>query len=305
MRAQQPLSHGHDHLKRQLEHQSSMRHQNEELTRFGMSNKPQYLTRHSVDPRQVIPNSQPPKRRRLDGDGPQQDCPCGEEHVMQSPLSVLSPQFPPIPVVLLEARRLLANSRRLDAHSERLQLEVQRLSKQNESFRVENTSLREKNEQLVSMITKEHLSRLAVTRNCVISNAILEAAVDEREAEMRVGLSNLQGTESGVQKRAMQLLDFSNNTTSLVSRLVVGALQDHQEMLSDEEHACMENEFNNAEPQAEVAAIMAEKLDFTQAERTLSSSIRGDAQANADIDGHGRLLLDTGKGRQSSQHCQC
>ncbi|KAL6721551.1 hypothetical protein ACLMJK_000655 [Lecanora helva] len=132
----------------------------------------------------------------------------------------------------------------------------------NRALVIESQRLRRENLQLISLMTKENLEKLSAIKNIVVSNAIIEAAIDAREAEMRVGLSNLRGSEAEIQEGAMQLLQFSNNTSFLISRLVVGAMQDHQRLISDKDHIFMQKAFDNAEPNAEVAAIMAEKLEF-------------------------------------------
>ena len=124
--------------------------------------------------------------------------------------------------------------------------------------------LRHENRELICINTEEHLNLFAILKNIVISNANIEAAVDAREAQMRVGLRNLRGTQEEIQEQAMQLLDFSSNTSFLVSRLVVGAMQDHQRLISDEEHRVMEKFFNDATPNAEIVAILEEKLNFLQ-----------------------------------------
>ena len=142
------------------------------------------------------------------------------------------------------------------------QAKTQALSQQIEHLKEMIKHLIELVEQLRRSNAQDHSAKLTVIKNVAVSNANIEAAVDTREAEMRVGLSNMWGTPEQMKAQAMQLLDYSNTTSWLVSRLVVGALLEHQEFLTDEEHKVVELQYDNAEPNPEVAAIMAEKLTF-------------------------------------------
>ena len=162
-------------------------------------------------------------------------------------------------------------------------MQCQRLREQNERLEIQNQglvaeleSIQQEKMELLRLIYDEYLTKMIVIKNVVVSNAIIEAAVDAREAQMRVGLSLLGGNEAQVKEQATQLLNFSNDTTFLISRLMVGAMQEHQTFISDEEHLFLQSQFDNAKPNAEVAAIMDEKLGFVSGEEREQQGIQND-----------------------------
>ncbi len=122
----------------------------------------------------------------------------------------------------------------------------------------DNQLLRQQNEHLENTLAQQR----SMINKIAASNGILDAAMDSREAQMRVGLSNIKGTKSQIQEQTKKLVDFSNDTTYLVSRLVVGPIQDLEVFLNDEEKRMMWTQYNEARPSAEIEAIMDEKIDF-------------------------------------------
>lgn len=162
---------------------------------------------------------------------------------------------------------------------------------QNQDLLAEIHRLSSQNSHLIRLITQQHLRTLTVIKNVVASNSVLEAAIDSREAQMRVGLSNLRGTEAQINRQAMQLLDYSNNTTFLVSRLVLAAMVEHQDLISDEEAEVMEKVFNDAEPNQEVAAVMNEKLDFVMDRLDNGSNV--DVEHSKSISDEDAMVIET------------
>lgn len=151
--------------------------------------------------------------------------------------------------------------------------ENRRLQKHNVRLNEHNDELRELNEELRRTSTQIHQKGLTVIGNVVRSNAVIEAAVDTREAEMRTALSNLWGTPVQMKEQAIQLLKFSSKTSWLVTGLVEEAMQDHQDFLGDNEHRKMQLHYENAEPSPEAAAIINEKLLFIMEGPNISNSI--------------------------------
>lgn len=148
------------------------------------------------------------------------------------------------------------------AKNKHLREQIDQSQRANSQEQASNQTLKEQVEQSRCSIVEIQSEKFTVVKNVVVSNAVIEAAVDAREAEIRVGLSNLWGTPEQMKAQAMQMLDYSNTTSSLVSRLVVGSMLQHQEYINEEEHKEMELLHDNAEPSLEIAAIMEEKLAF-------------------------------------------
>lgn len=148
------------------------------------------------------------------------------------------------------------------AKNKHLREQIDQSQRANSQEQASNPTLKEQVEQSRCSIVEIQSEKFTVVKNVVVSNAVIEAAVDAREAEIRVGLSNLWGTPEQMKAQAMQMLDYSNTTSSLVSRLVVGSMLQHQEYINEEEHKEMELLHDNAEPSLEIAAIMEEKLAF-------------------------------------------
>lgn len=154
---------------------------------------------------------------------------------------------------------LLEENLRMRKQNLDLDKQIDQLRKQNEEFRRANTQIRQ--------------NGLMIIENVVRSNAVIEAAVDTREAEMRTALSNLWGTPVQMKEQAIQLLKFSSKTSWLVTGLVEEAMQDHQDFLGDNEHRKMQLHYENAEPSPEAAAIINEKLLFIMEGPNISNSI--------------------------------
>lgn len=105
--------------------------------------------------------------------------------------------------------------------------------------------------------------QLALIKGFVTSAAVVEMAVDVREAELRCGLSNMGGTPEEMREQAQQMMDFSNVTSRHISRLVNAMLEEQQVFLNDDQQKTMRLDFDSAQPSQAVTAVLDEKLSFT------------------------------------------
>ena len=91
---------------------------------------------------------------------------------------------------------------------------------------------------------------------------MIETAIDNREAELRVGLSNLSGTPDQMKEQALRLMQFSSRTTMLINYLVASAMSKHKTFPSGQGRPDLETVYNETVPDEKVAAIILEKLSF-------------------------------------------
>ncbi|KAL9135520.1 MAG: hypothetical protein Q9175_003290 [Cornicularia normoerica] len=122
--------------------------------------------------------------------------------------------------------------------------------------------LREEIQRLRREKSDQQTRQLALIKGFVTSAAVVEIAVDVREAELRCGLSKMTGTPEEMQEQAQQMMDYSKATSWHVSRLVHDMLDEQQVFLNDDQQKGMRLEYERAQPSQAVAAIIDEELSF-------------------------------------------
>ena len=164
--------------------------------------------------------------------------------------------------LLVENRYLMDGIGQLKINESILKGKCQYLEAENQALQDAKYNLRQENEELKRINKVERAEASSLVKDILACNAIIEAAVDAREAKMQVGLRNMGGTVAQVRKQVSQMLDFSKNTSSLVSRLVVGAMAQHQDIVNNVERELMQFMTDNAEHLAELSAMIDEDLPF-------------------------------------------
>jgi hypothetical protein len=81
---------------------------------------------------------------------------------------------------------------------------------------------------------EENTIQASMIKNIVALVSVVEAAVDIREAELRIGLSKLLGTDNDIEEQTMQLTSFSSSTSWSVTSLIEDALGRQHALLKDE-----------------------------------------------------------------------
>lgn len=122
--------------------------------------------------------------------------------------------------------------------------------------------LREEIQRLRREKSDQQARQLALIKGFVTSAAVVEIAVDVREAELRCGLRNMSGTPEEMQEQAQQMIDFSKATSWHVSRFVNDMLEEQRVFLYDDQQKAMRLEYDKAEPSQAVTAIIDEELSF-------------------------------------------
>ncbi|KAF6231837.1 hypothetical protein HO173_009920 [Letharia columbiana] len=122
--------------------------------------------------------------------------------------------------------------------------------------------LREEIQRLRREKSDQQARQLALIKGFVSSAAVVEIAVDVREAELRCGLRNMSGTPEEMQEQAQQMIDFSKATSWHVSRFVNDMLEEQRVFLYDDQQKAMRLEYDKAEPSQAVTAIIDEELSF-------------------------------------------
>ena len=104
----------------------------------------------------------------------------------------------------------------------------------------------------------------ALIKGFVTSAAVIELAVDIREAELRSGLNSIGSTSAGMQDQAQEMIRFSNGTSWHVCRLVQDMLEEQQVFLNDDEQNKLRHEYEyvSAQPSLAVTSILDERLSF-------------------------------------------
>ena len=133
----------------------------------------------SITPDALLPPMQMDHMDRLDEEPNKKRRYTRERVQLHTPRDSCSPQLS-IPDLQYSQEELL-----------HLREQNQQLKAWNQDLIEENQRLREQNERAQYKASQEYQAKLDVIKNIVRSNAVLEAAVDVREAKMRVGLSNL------------------------------------------------------------------------------------------------------------------
>lgn len=118
---------------------------------------------------------------------------------------------------------------------------VQRLSQENQQLRCEKSD--------------EQAWQLGSFKGFVTSVAVVEVAVDVREAELHCGLSNMGGIQEEMKEQEQQMMHFSNDTSRHVSRLIRDMLEQQQSFLNNDQQRTMLLEFESAHPRQAVRVI--------------------------------------------------
>ena len=95
-------------------------------------------------------------------------------------------------------------------------------------------SLKEQIHNVRYVCVEENTIQVAMIKNLVETILSVEAAVDIRDAELRIGLSKLLNTTNDVEEQKMQLTNFSSSSSWLVISLIGNALGRHHALLKDE-----------------------------------------------------------------------
>ena len=121
-------------------------------------------------------------------------------------------------------------------------------------------SFREEIQRLRREKSDQEARQSALIKGFVTFAAVLEMAVDVREAELRCGLSHLTGIPEDMQEQAQKMMDFSKATSWHVSRLVNSLLDEQQLFLNDRQLKSMRLEYERAQPSQALAAIINEEM---------------------------------------------
>ena len=108
--------------------------------------------------------------------------------------------------------------------------------------------------------TDQEVRQSALIKGFVTFAAVLEMAVEVREAELRCGLTHMIGISEDIEEQAQKAIDFSVATSWHVSRLVKSMLDEQQLFLNDLQLKSMRRDYERAQPSQALAAIINEEM---------------------------------------------
>ena len=121
-------------------------------------------------------------------------------------------------------------------------------------------SFREEIQRLKREKSDQEARQSALIKGFVTFTAVLEMAVDVREAELRYGLTHMTGISEDLQEQARRMVAFSNATSWHVNRLVKSMLDGQQLFLNDRQLKSMWRDYERAQPSQALAVIINEEL---------------------------------------------
>ena len=123
-------------------------------------------------------------------------------------------------------------------------------------------SFREEIQRLKREKSDQKARQSALIKGFVTFAAVLEMAVDVREAELRCGLTHMADNSEDMQEQAQKMMAFSNATSWHVRRLVKSMLDEQQLFLNDCQSKSMRRDYESVQPSQASAAIINEEMPF-------------------------------------------